>query len=136
VIPLVALLAVYRQSARGTGEGVRGLSIAAGLGLPGAWVSEAMASLEAAKLVVGGIQGGKSAEVIPDPLHREYFPTVAADLLPVARMMDALSVETRRWFADWLMTAQGKEIAGALQILWRLPRQEWEQSRMADVIRE
>jgi hypothetical protein len=34
------------------------------------------------------------------------------------------------------MTAQGKEIAGALQILWRLPRQEWEQSRMADVIRE
>jgi hypothetical protein len=101
-MPVIALVAIYKNFQEGTGKGLAAQDLAHALKLPAAWVAVALEGLEAMGYVVQGksdgtvVEDGVSGSVV-DP----YFPAYPPASLPLGKVKADLAGPLEAWLQQW-----------------------------------
>lgn len=99
-LPLITLIAIYRNFDAATGVGLSAQGLAHELHLPISWVVQAMESLQALGYVAATVpkDDGDAGEASTD---QPYLPTRPATALPMDRVLSDLEKPLTDWMARW-----------------------------------
>jgi membrane protein len=97
-LPLVALVAIYREFQQGAGKGPTGQELAHTLRLPLTWVCEALEGLQAFGYIVATRANDSEAG---SAATDGFFPALPADRVQLAPLRTKLWQPSRDWMAHW-----------------------------------
>lgn len=100
-LPLIALLAIYRNFSQGTGRGLSGQELAHALRLPLGWVNESLEALSALGYVVAAKASStgdhSDGAAVTDPC----FPSYPATALTLGKIRIDLARPMDEWMTHW-----------------------------------
>ncbi len=97
-LPLIALLAIYKNFESGNGRGVKSHELAHRLELPTIWIAEAMDVLVALGYVIA-TQDLSQGVVLGEEEH--FFPRLAAERLSLSKIREDFSKPLRECLGHW-----------------------------------
>lgn len=99
VMPLITLVAIYKNFQAGTGHGITGQDLARALKLPISWISDALDALG----TMGYIIASKTFDDVTDgpSVTDPYFPAYPAEVLSLWRMQTDLAKPVDEWLREW-----------------------------------
>jgi membrane protein len=92
LMPLISMLAIYKNFAEGTGKGLSLHDLVDKLKLPVGWLTEALDALESMGYIVPSAA---------DPNTTSYFPTFPANSLKLGKMIADLQKPSDDWLNNW-----------------------------------
>lgn len=99
VMPLLTLLAIYKNFQQGTGRGLSGQDLAHKLKMPVSWVGDALDALGSLGYVIASktLDDVTDGPTVTDP----WYPAVPAEQLTMSRLTRDLAKPMEDWLAHW-----------------------------------
>ncbi|MEZ4744228.1 MAG: YihY family inner membrane protein [Bdellovibrionota bacterium] len=99
LMPLLVLLAIYREFSTGSGKGISGSELVKEFNIPAIWVSDSLFILENLQYIAA--TNTTSETETADYMTSKFFPRIPADKLSTQQISHDLLQSTQEVFANW-----------------------------------